>query len=124
MQLSLVAPDLDLLPPKQSPAEPQEPKPASGDVLNHLMKLRDEAMQRASKGRYYDAASREWQRLPVMWRVALLMLAGIGADVEHLYTLAERNWQELPPPEREELRSVVRDAKRHLGGLAALAARV
>ena len=59
-----------------------------------------------------------------MWRVALLMLAGIGADVEHLYTLAERNWQELPPPEREELRSVVRDAKRHLGGLAALAARV
>ena len=52
------------------------------------------------------------------------LLAGIGADMEHLYTLADRNWQELPPPEREELRSVVRDAKRHLGGLAALAARV
>ncbi len=124
MQLNLVAPDLDLLPPVQTPAEPQEPKPAAGDVLGQLMKLRDEALQRASKGRYYDAASREWQRLPVMWRVALLMLAGIGADVEHLYTLAERNWQELPPPEREELRAVVRDAKRHLGGLTALAARV
>ena len=124
MQLSLVAPDLNLLPPVQVQAAPMEPKPAEGDVLDQLMKLRDEALQRASKGRYYDAASREWQRLPVMWRVALLMLAGIGADVEHLYTLAERNWQELPPPEREELRAVVRDAKRHLGGLTALAARV
>ena len=124
MQLSLVAPDLDLLPPTQPPAEAQEPRPASGDVLHHLMKLRDEAMQRASKGRYYDAAEREWQTLPVMWRVALLMLAGIGADMEHLYTLADRNWQELPPPEREELRAVVRDAKKHLGGLTALAARV
>ena len=124
MQLSVVAPDLNLLPPVQVPAAPMEPKPAEGDVLERLMKLRDEAMQRASKGRYYDAASREWQKLPVMWRVALLMLAGIGADVEHLYTLAERNWQELPPPEREELRSVVRDAKRHLSGLTALAARV
>ena len=124
MQLSVVAPDLNLLPPVQVQAAPMEPKPAEGDVLKQLMKLRDEAMQRASKGRYYDAASREWQKLPVMWRVALLMLAGIGADVEHLYTLAERNLQELPPPEREELRSVVRDAKRHLSGLTALAARV
>ena len=124
MQLTPVAPDLDLLPPMQPPAELQEPRPASGDVLAQLMKLRNEAMQRASNGRYYDAASREWQRLPVMWRVALLMLAGIGADVEHLYTLAERNWQEMPPPEREELRAMVRDAKRHLGGLTALAARV
>ena len=124
MQLNLVAPDLDLLPRAQAPAELKQPTPAEGDVLVRLMKLRDEAMQRASKGRYYDAAEREWQKLPVMWRVALLMLAGIGADVEHLYTLAERNWQELPPPEREELRSVVRDAKRHLSGLTALAARV
>ena len=122
MQLSVVAPDLNLLPPVE--AAPKEPKPAEGDVLVRLMKLRDEAMQRASKGRYYDAAAREWQMLPVMWRVALLMLAGIGADVEHLYTLAERNWQELPPPEREELRAVVRDAKRHLCRLTALAARV
>ena len=31
---------------------------------------------------------------------------------------------ELPPPERDELRMVVRDAKRHLGQLTALAARV
>lgn len=42
----------------------------------------------------------------------------------NLYTLADRNWQAMPPPEREELRSVVRDAKRHLGQLTALAARV
>jgi hypothetical protein len=122
MHLRLVAPDMDLLQPVAPPAARPVPPPA--DVLAQLMKLRDEMTQSASNGRFYDAASREWRRLPVMWRVALLMIAGIGADVEHLYTLADRNWQELPPPEREELRGVVRDAKKHLGGLTALAARV
>ncbi|QNP59459.1 hypothetical protein [Paenacidovorax monticola] len=122
MQLRLVAPDMDLLQPAAPPAARPVPPPA--DVLAQLMKLRDEMTQSASNGRFCDAASREWRRLPVMWRVALLMIAGIGADVEHLYTLADRNWQELPPPEREELRMVVRDAKKHLGGLTALAARV
>ena len=122
MHLRLVAPDMDLLQAPEPPAAKPVPPPA--DVLKQLMKLRDEMTQSASNGRFYDAASREWRRLPVMWRVALLMIAGIGADVEHLYTLVDRNWQELPPPEREELRSVVRDAKRHLGQLTALAARV
>lgn len=122
MQLRLVAPDLDLLQPPAPPAAKPVPPPA--DVLAQLMKLRDQMTQSASNGRFCDAASQEWRRLPVMWRVSLLMIAGIGADVEHLYTLADRNWQELPPPEREELRSVVRDAKKHLGGLTALAARV
>jgi hypothetical protein len=122
MQLSLVAPDMDLLQPAGPTAAKPVPPPA--DVLAKLMKLRDEMTHSVSNGRFYDAAAREWRGLPVMWRVALLMIAGIGADVENLYTLADRNWQELPPPEREELRTVVRDAKRHLGQLTALAARV
>jgi len=122
MQLSLVAPEMDLLQTAEPPAAKPVPPPA--DVLAKLTKLRDEMTHSASNGRFYDAAAREWRGLPVMWRVALLMIAGIGADVEHLYTLADRNWQELPPPEREELRTVVRDAKRHLGQLTALAARV
>lgn len=122
MQLSLVAPDLDLLQPPAPTAAKPVPPPA--EVLAKLMKLRDEMTHTASNGRFYDAAAQEWRRLPVMWRVALLMLAGIGADVDNLYTLADRNWQELPPPEREQLRTVVRDAKRHLGQLTALAARV
>ena len=122
MHLRLVAPDMDLLQAPEPPAAKPVPPPA--DVLKQLMKLRDEMTHSASNGRFYDAAAREWRGLPVMWRVALLMIAGIGADVENLYTLADRNWQELPPPEREELRMVVRDAKRHLGQLTDLAARV
>ena len=109
----------------QEPEPPAaKPVPPPADVLKQLMKLRDEMTHSASNGRFHDAAAREWRRLPVMWRVALLMIVGIGADVDNLYTLADRNWQEMPPPEREELRSVVRDAKRHLGQLTALAARV
>ena len=122
MHLRLVAPDMDLLQAPEPPAAKPVPPPA--DVLKQLMKLRDEMTHSASNGRFHDAAAREWRRLPVMWRVALLMIAGIGADVDNLYTLADRNWQEMPPPEREELRIVVRDAKRHLGQLTALAARV
>ena len=40
MQLSLVAPDMDLLEPTEPPAAKPVPPPA--DVLAKLMKLRDE----------------------------------------------------------------------------------
>lgn len=122
MKLRLVAPGMDLLPPPEPPAAKVGPPPA--DVRAQLVRLRDEMLRNSSNGRFYDAASMEWRKLPVMWRVNLLMVAGIGADVDNLYTMADRNWQEIPPPEREELRRVVRDAKKHLGGLTALAARV
>lgn len=121
--MNVVAPDLDLL-AKPAQAEAARPVVAPEDVLKQLMKLRDEMAKSASNGRYVDAASREWRRLPSMWRVALLMIAGIGVDADNLYTLAARSWQEMPPPEREQLRGVVRDAKRHLCQLTALAARV
>ncbi len=58
------------------------------------------------------------------WRMALLLIAGLGIDEGHLADLAERDWLEMPPPERDELRSVVRSAKKHLGALVALAAKV
>lgn len=92
--------------------------------LQKLMGLRDEFVRIASDGRFVDAASREWRGIPMVWRMALVMMAGAGDDTESLESLAARDWREMPPPERDALRGIVRGAKRHLGRLTALAARV
>ena len=92
--------------------------------LQKLMGLRDEFVRKASDGRFVDAASREWRGIPMVWRMALVMMAGAGDDTESLESLAARDWREMPPPERDALRGIVRGAKRHLGRLTALAARV
>lgn len=104
-----------------------QPEPSStvkDDELARLMTLRDEFVALATRGRFNDSASREWRRLPMNWRMALLLIAGIGQDHDNLADLAERDWLEMPPPERDELRSIVRSAKKHLGALYALAAKV
>ena len=121
MHLRLVAPDMDLLQAPEPPAAKPVPPPA--DVLKQLMKLRDEMTHSASNGRFYDAASREWRELPHNWRMALMLIAGVGQE-DDLGTLASRNWQELPPTEREQVQGVVRSAKKYLSRLVALAARV
>lgn len=92
--------------------------------LRRQAELRDEFVRIASDGRFVDAASREWRRIPMVWRMALVMMAGAGEDTESLESLAARDWREMPPPERDALRGIVRGAKRHLGGLTALAARI
>lgn len=92
--------------------------------MPRLMKLRDEFVRLASAGRFHDAASREWRELPHNWRMALLMVAGIGNDVDSLSTLASRSWRELPEAERIAMRVVIRTGKRHLGGVTALASKV
>ncbi|MDR6152163.1 hypothetical protein QF021_000252 [Acidovorax delafieldii] len=92
--------------------------------LRRQAELRDEFVRIASDGRFVDAASREWRGIPMVWRMALVMMAGAGDDTESLENLASREWREMPPPERESLRGIVRGAKKHLGRLTALAARV
>ena len=89
-----------------------------------LSALRDEFVRIASDGRFVDSASREWRGIPMNWRMALVLMAGLGDEAESPAILASREWREMPPPEREALRAMVRSAKRHLGGLTALAARV
>lgn len=122
LQPQAIAPELDLLPqPKRAIGVPTHP--ASADMLRQLAKLRDELVKTSSKGRFVDAASREWRELPINWRMALLLIAGVGQETD-LSSLASRNWQELPPTEREEVQAVVRAAKRHFVRLVALAARV
>lgn len=92
--------------------------------LKRLMALRDEFVGRSSHGRYCDKASAEWWGMPLNWRMLLLMVAGIGQDTDNLRTLAMRGWKEMPPPERDQLRVTVREAKRYIGRLVALAAKV
>ena len=92
--------------------------------VNKLAALRDEFVRIATDGRFVDSASREWSGIPMNWRMALVLMAGLGDEAESPAIQASREWREMPPPEREALRAMVRSAKRHLGGLTALAARV
>ena len=92
--------------------------------VNKLAALRDEFVRIATDGRFVDSASREWRGIPMNWRMALVLMAGLGDEAESPAILASREWREMPPPEREALRAMVRGAKRHLGRLTALAARV
>ena len=119
----MLAPELDLFAQPPQP-EPVRRGPPPDEVRERLMSLRDELVASSSNGRYNDAASREWRELTNNWRMALLLIAGVGDGADDLGTLASRSWQEMPPPEREQLRSVIRDAKKHLTRLVALAARV
>lgn len=119
---AVLAPDLDLL-AKPLPPVGERRGPAPADVQARLLALRDEFVQIASGGRFTDAASREWRELPHNWRMALMLIAGVGQE-DDLGTLASRNWQELPPTEREQVQGVVRSAKKYLSRLVALAARV
>ena len=92
--------------------------------VNKLAALRDEFVRIATDGRFVDSASREWRGIPMNWRMALVLMAGLGDEAESPASLASREWREMPPPERDALRAMVCSAKRQLGGLTALAARV
>lgn len=93
-------------------------------AMRQLVRLRDEFVELASVGRFTDAASYEWRELPAYWRMALLLVAGVGVDLDDLDKLASRSWQEMPDPERQAIQWVVRSGKKHLGPLVALAAKV
>lgn len=99
------------------------PLPASGEALERLMALRDDLARASVQGRFADAASREWRLLPRAWREDLLTLAGLGADMDALQSMAGRDWYEIPPPSRVRISGVVRSAKTYLPKLVALAAR-
>lgn len=92
--------------------------------VNRLMELRDEFTQIATEGRFASAAAREWREIPRTWRMLLLMFAGVGVDTHDLDALAARAWQELPEPEQQAVRWAVRNARKHVAPLTALAAMV
>ena len=94
------------------------------EALQRLSVLSDEFTTQATGGRFNDSASREWKSIPLNWRSNLLLRAGVGTSLGELDVLASRNWAEMPPPEREAVRSALREAKQHFKGLVALTARV
>ncbi len=87
-----------------------------------LRVLRGDMVPTTSQGRFHDAASREWRKLPTNWRMALLLMAGVGGDMADMETLAERRFSEFSAEELQNLRWMARSAKAHLGAVVALAA--
>lgn len=82
--------------------------------------LRDEYTQLATGGRVSDSESREWLGLDPAHRMVLLLLAGVDGD---LVALANREWREMPPPEKEALKREVRGVKSAFSRLLALSGR-
>lgn len=93
-------------------------------ALMRLFEQRNEIVEDLSEGYYADAHSREWKRIPLDWRKAFLVKAGIGMDVTDLTPLASRSWQEFPPPERDAVRAVIREVRAIVPKLFALGGRL
>lgn len=85
-----------------------------------LSALRAEFASRASGGRYVCARSKEWAVLPLEFRFAVLLMAGIDGDMD---ALTRRAWREMPLPEREAIRGVMRGFAQALKASPSLCAR-
>lgn len=86
-----------------------------------LRVLGNEALSRATKGRWSDAESREWNTMDLGPRVCLLILAGVGDDFGALSALADRDWREMPPPERDAIKQQVRAMRAAMSKVSNLA---
>ena len=62
-----------------------------------LSALRDEFVRIASDGRFVDSASREWRGIPMNWRMALVLMAGLGDEAESPAAPSEaaKRWHEI-----------------------------
>ncbi len=88
-----------------------------------LRQLQNEALERASRGRWNDVEAREWAAMDLGVRVCLLILAGVGDDFDGLSALADRHWREVPPPERAAIKGQVRAMRAAMAKVASLAGR-
>lgn len=86
-----------------------------------LRELQNEALKRSTHGRWSDAESREWKSMDLGLRVCLLILAGVGDSLEDLSALADREWREMPPPERDAIKCQVRGIRATMGKVFSLA---
>jgi hypothetical protein len=82
--------------------------------------LRDEYTNLATGGRVSDSESREWAALDTGHKMSMLLLAGVDGD---LVELSNRDWRELPAPERDTIKREVRSAKAAFSRLMALSGR-
>lgn len=120
------APHAPSLAPALMPAEPVAEhlrglSPA--DCRARLRVLQNEALSRASRGRWDDVEAREWAAMDLGVRVCLLILAGVGDDFGVLSALADRHWREVPPPERNAIKGQVRAVRAAMAKVTSLAGR-
>ena len=90
--------------------------PPSNEERAKLWSLRKDYRKKQGHG-YIDAENHEWHSMPVRIRMALLLLCGVDGDLD---ALALRDFQAMPPPERQAIKTEMRLAKRHFSGLVAL----
>lgn len=88
-----------------------------------LRELQNEALSRASRGRWSDVEAREWGNMDLGHRVCLLILAGVGDSFDTLSALAQRDWREMPPPERDAIKLQVRSMREGMAKVFSLAGR-
>lgn len=110
----------------QKPAKPKhEGKAASNlsvpELRERLKAQRDALLGKASFGVWFDGESREWAHISHEHRMMVMLLAGIGGDLD---TLATRAWREFTPAERAAVKTEMRAAKRAFSGVAALCSRM
>lgn len=82
-----------------------------------LVALRNEAAARSAGNAGGCAASIEWARLSLEFRMAVLLLAGIDGDLE---SLACRAWQEFPDTEKQAVKVQLRAMRAQLSQLWAV----
>lgn len=110
----------------QKPAKPKHAGKAATsltvlEIRERLKDQRDVLVRKASFGVWFDGESREWARVGHEHRMMVMMLAGIGGDLD---TLASRAWREFTPAERDAVKSEMRAAKRTFSSVAALCSRI
>ncbi len=110
-----LAPDFVLFaPPIASGASTEKMGPKEKGIPSYLLpkwsEQRDFFAQKASSTAHSGAIDAEWARMPMAWRIVLLMMGGVGDLNTDLDRLAARSWQIIPPPERDGIRSATREA--------------
>lgn len=117
-QTPAMAPARQPVPPVAEPYRSM----TTAECRAHLRKLHNEALQRSTRGMWSDVEAREWKTMDLGHRVCLLILAGVGDDLGGLSALADRDWREIPPPEKDAIKTQVRamragmDKVRNLAG--------
>lgn len=105
--------------------------PVALRTLKSLRSMRDNILEESSGGLFKDVESREWKELPIEWRMLFLLLGGVGKedDVDALLAarlkpLATRNWREIPVPERQAIKSIIRTGRDRVLKLSMLASHI
>ena len=110
-----LAPDMVLFGLTTLPTAPAELMgPREKGVPNYirakLAEQREFFANKSSSRIHSGAVDAEWSRMPVHWRIVMLMMGGVGDVDSDMHHLASRSWQIIPPAERDGIRAALREA--------------